>query len=362
MDNRNFYVNRIHFLSLKNDLKEFFSSQQYMLSKEFANDVLFTHEVKFNNAVENYNDDIQVVEQTILKQTRKLSIQEMRIVNLYHGYRYIFDYDKDINEDTLKVLYHKLSRGLLDEFELAHMGEFYREEPVYIYYSSNLNTEPDQGVSACDLDYFMEQFFAFVDKDFSCDGVDEYIKSQIMHFYFIYVHPYFDINGRTARTTSIWYLLNKMCYPYIIFNRGITYSKQTYYNVIRRCVKRGDVTPFVDYMLKTVLLELQKEYVIHHVNEEIPLSSIEHQTLHYILSLKGLKTVKDFTCFYNHHNEKLKPKAVYQDMILPLIEKEIVQVDRTTSTLIAPGLENIVFSFNDDRFDMDKEKVRLLKF
>ena len=61
---------------------------------------------------------------------------------------------------------------------------------------------------------------------------DIFLKSQIMHFYFVYIHPYYDINGRTARTTSMWYLLNKEAYPFIIFNRGISLNKKEYYRVL----------------------------------------------------------------------------------------------------------------------------------
>ena len=62
---------------------------------------------------------------------------------------------------------------------------------------------------------FMKEFF---DSDNNGEtfgnATDYFIKSQIMHFYFVYIHPYFDINGRTARTTSLWHLLNEKAYPF----------------------------------------------------------------------------------------------------------------------------------------------------
>ena len=67
----------------------------------------------------------------------------------------------------------------------------------------------------------MEYYFAFFNAPtFSQTMTDQYVKSQILHFYFVYIHPYFDVNGRTSRTMALWHLLNSQAYPYIIFNRG----------------------------------------------------------------------------------------------------------------------------------------------
>mgnify|MGYP003296361204 FL=1 len=76
-----------------------------------------------------------------------------------------------------------------------------------------------------------------------------------MHFYFVYIHPYFDINGRTSRTVAMWYLLNNSIYPYIIFNRGINFDS-TYDKTIRECKDRYEITKFLKYMLINVKKEL----------------------------------------------------------------------------------------------------------
>lgn len=357
-----FYINQGRLDYLKKDLEEFLKDQDYMLSKSFAQDVLFNHEVKFNNAVEEYNDDIDVVEETILHSGKKNKTEkERRILNLYKGYRYIFEEEQEINQDTLKVLYQKLSRRLLDPYDLERMGEFYRNDPVYIFYSMNMNTPPAEGLDAAFIQEYMNYYFEFIQNYPADDATAEYIKSQIMHFYFVYIHPYYDVNGRTSRTVSMWYLLNKEIYPYIIFNRGITLKKNNYYKVIRTCYKKVDVTPFVEYMLKNVFSELQKEYVIHQIREKVSISSLEHQTLQYILSLNSLKTVGDFRAFYNFRNEKKSSKDIFETMILPLLEKDILTIDRVCNSKLQSDFHNFLFSLNTENFDIEKEKVRLLK-
>ena len=359
MDNKYFSINNSRLENLKRDLDSFLIDQSFMLSKDFAKDVLFTHEVKFNNAVEEYNDDIDMIQKIIADPSKKnLTERERRILNLYKGYHYIFDEMKDINKDSLKNLYQILSHKLLSKADLVNMGEFYRNDPVYIFFSSNISTPPDEGINAEELDLYMEQFFSFVQTKNNLSLTEEYIKSQIMHFYFVYIHPYYDINGRTSRTTSIWYLLNNGAYPYIIFNRGISLQKNVYYKVIRRCKDEGNLTSFIEYMLNTVLVELQKEYLIHQIKDVKDISPLEHQSLQYILSLNGLKTFGDFSKFYNSHNEKKSPREIYQTMLLPLLDKDIIKVDRNSKKFLYEGLKNALFEFNLDNIDIEDFDVQ----
>lgn len=347
---------------IKRDLEIFLVDQDYMLSKDFAKDVLFTHEVKFNNAVEEYKDDVELIEKTISNPRKNnLTAQERRIMNLYKGYRYISGVEKEINKDNLKKLYDILSANLLSLDDLEHMGEYYRNEPVYIFFSDNINTPPDEGINAEEVEFYMEQLFSFIKEKSPTDLTDHYIKSQIMHFYFVYIHPYFDINGRTSRTMSLWYLLNNEVYPYIIFNRGISLQKNSYYKVIRKSKNSADITPFLEYMLKTVLTELEKEYLIHHYHELHNLTNIEHQTLQYILSLNGLKTASDFVSFYNHHNDKKRPKEVVEQMIMPLMDKGIISFERYSNSCMYGNEKKIVFDLNLNNLDIEKEKVKALK-
>ena len=120
----------------------------------------------------------------------------------------------------LRVLYDILSFNLLDERDLARMGTYYREAPVYILKNGRLDMELEEGVYYLKIAELMEYYFAFFNAPiFSQTMTDQYVKSQILHFYFVYIHPYFDVNGRTSRTMALWHLLNSQAYPYIIFNR-----------------------------------------------------------------------------------------------------------------------------------------------
>ena len=344
------------------ELELFLQDNKYMNSKEFSKNVLFSHEIKANNNIEGYNDDVGLVCDVISK---KIKIndkeKEQRIRNLYNGYRYIYG-DKEINKENLRNLYSILSRNLLSEEDLKHMGEFYREGPVYIFYSRNVEVEPDTGIPYQQLEQYMDEYFDYINSknNFSCN-TEYFIKSQIMHFQLVYIHPYYDINGRTARTTSMWYLLNNNIYPYIIFNRGISLNKNLYYKIIRDVKQYRNVTFFLNYMLDNVRTELEKEYVMDMIKSgSSHLNAVDYQSMYYILSMNGLLTVKDFITFYNNHNDKKRANEIYNDMLVPLLDKGIIIKERDTSTYISPNQKNFVFKLNSHMYENNPEKIKKL--
>lgn len=218
----------------REELEFFLQDNPYMNSEEFSKKVVFSHEIKANNDIEGYSDDIELVCDILNK---KIKIddknKEQRIKNLYKGYKFIYK-NKEINKENLQKLYSILSKNLLCKYDLENMGKYYRNDDVNIFFSSNISVEPDKGIDPEKIEKYMEEYFNYVNSNNNLmSDTDYFIKSQIMHFQLVYIHPYFDINGRTSRTTSMWYLLNNKVYPYIIFNRGIGLNLKDYYQIIR---------------------------------------------------------------------------------------------------------------------------------
>ena len=180
-----------------------------------------------------------------------------------------------------------------------------------------------------------------------------------MHFYFVYIHRYFDINGRTSRTVAMWYLLNNDIFPYIIFNRGINFDS-TYDRTIRECKDRYEITKFLKYMLINVKKELEKEYVMHHlrVASGERWKTLDYQTMEYILSMNGNMTVLDFAALYNRFNDKKKVKEIFETMLLPMIENGSLEIIRETKKDMFDREKNLVLSLNRKRIDeFDTSKI-----
>ena len=346
-----FYFRTESLMPVYAELEEFLEFITTMNDLHFAKKMLFSHELKANNQVEGYSDDLELIEDIIKKKTDNIKDEEKRarILNLYRGYQFILR-NRVMDDKHLKRLYNILSDGLLDSYDITHMGQNYREAPVYILDNGRLTGILDEGVNYQIIDKLIAKYFEFVNNyTLGNTQTDEYIKSQIMHFYFVYIHPYFDCNGRTSRTMSLWYLLKKKDYPYIIFNRGINFAGSKYDKIIKEAKETYDITYFLKLMLETVKIELEKEKVMQEYANatHYKFSGIDYQTILYILSMNNELSLANFSLVYNRFNDKRKVLDIYKEMIEPLIDAGILQVTRYTKKNLG-SVNNMEFVLNKD--------------
>lgn len=346
-----FYFRTESLMPVYAELEEFLEFITTMNDLHFAKKMLFSHELKANNQVEGYSDDLELIEDIIKKKTDNIKDEEKRarILNLYRGYQFILR-NRVMDDKHLKRLYNILSDGLLDSYDITHMGQNYREAPVYILDNGRLTGILDEGVNYQIIDNLIAKYFEFVNNyTLGNTQTDEYIKSQIMHFYFVYIHPYFDCNGRTSRTMALWYLLKKKDYPYIIFNRGINFAGSKYDKIIKEAKETYDITYFLKLMLETVKIELEKEKVMQEYANatNYKFSGIDYQTILYILSMNNELSLANFSLVYNRFNDKRKVLDIYKEMIEPLIDNNILQVTRYTKKNLG-SINNMEFVLNKD--------------
>ncbi len=160
------------------------------------------------------------------------------------------------NEENLFKLYTILSKDCLDEENLVKNGEFYRYDEVEI---SHYRGCPHNKIKDC-----MNSFFKYVNNVLNNNVQCEIsLLPHICHYYMIYIHPYFDYNGRTARMVSYWvYLLSgNNSFPPII-SEAINQTKNEYYKAIELSRdSHNDLTYFLKYMLS-----LSIDYILCYQN------------------------------------------------------------------------------------------------
>lgn len=359
----NIRINSEYLKPYKEELLEFIDGLDYMKTLKFARSMMISQEIKSNNVIEGIKDDLSIIDKVITQRKDDLSQTErQRIINLYHGYQYILTHKK-IDKDTLKELYQLLSENILKPRDKIRMGEYYRTAPVYIIKGNRLDIEPYMGMNENKIEYHMNQLFDFINNDILEETeIDKFVKSQIMHFYFVYIHPYFDVNGRTSRTVAMWYLLNNKDYPYIIFNRAIAFNQKNYEPNIIKGRNYGDITLFIKYMLESVEQELEKEYIIHNIekNTKEYLSKYDLQMLEYLLTMNGNITIKDLITIYNRYNSKDKLIKILEEKIYPLIDKKILIPKRYTKKYITSTIQNMEISLNPELIEFDRTKIKHL--
>ena len=61
VDDKNLYLIEEDLKRRREEMDDFLQGLDYMNSRDFSHDVLFSHEVQANNLIEGYKDDVELV-------------------------------------------------------------------------------------------------------------------------------------------------------------------------------------------------------------------------------------------------------------------------------------------------------------
>ncbi len=220
---------------------------------------------------------------------------ENKAYGIKRGLDFIAEPANKITEENLYRLFMLAVGDFLDDKDKLMPEHKYRHDSVY-FVGQNIE---HQGISYHLLKDYILNMIKYIQMD---DGLDQVIKSIIIHYYFAYLHPYFDGNGRMARLLQLWYLV-QIGYTsslFIPFSAYINESKGLYYKaftLISNNFKLSgtlDVTPFVSYFIDNVLTKLQNKAeptnALKQFNDLLQTGEItakEKDLFHYVLSAYG---------------------------------------------------------------------------
>lgn len=170
------------------------------------------------------------------------------VVNTIAGCNYA--YGRPITAKNVRKLWEKIVDSVCENTD--HMGKQYRDGMVYIGSAGRVIHTPAAPEMIPEL---MDQFFAFRE----ATEEDLLIRSFVAHFYFVYVHPFCDGNGRAARIMNASQLYHggyKKMKNLPLVN-AINNQLNGYYSSLAdsETVLNGvearwlDLSPFVSYML-----------------------------------------------------------------------------------------------------------------
>lgn len=212
--------------------------------------------------VENVPTTRKRLKELLEKEKQPESLNDVIIKNMDEGIKFVYSLP-EFNKDNLLKLYKILSKDCLKEKDEIKEGQYYRDDEVEI---DNYNGCPSNKVEEC-----MDSLFSFVKEKISKgDSLEQLYLPHICHYYIVYIHPYFDYNGRTARMVSLWInlLVNDEIMPPLI-SEAISQNKNEYYKALRDSRDaRNDITYFLLYILRTAV--------------------------HYVLCYKDLETIDQF--------------------------------------------------------------------
>ena len=186
------------------------------------------------------------------------SSNEIIVKNMLNAYSYI--QTNSINKENILTLYNIISNNCLKEDEKLLQDNYYRHEEVEII---GINERVvDKGVNHIKLNELMDDLIKYIHTNKSLD--DHNLAPHIIHYYLIYLHPYFDYNGRMARVLSYWYSIQyNPLFSSLFISEAINNpkNKTRYYNAISLSRKtNNDITYFLEYMAD-IIIEYSKVYI-----------------------------------------------------------------------------------------------------
>ena len=218
-------------------------------------------------------------------------IQEVK--NAYNLYNMFDKFDCYSEKDLL--LAHNVLTYLIDEesgkYRNHGEGVFDGDKVIFVAPPENM------------VPILMKDLFNWLKND---NETPLLIKSCIFHYEFVFIHPFGDGNGRTARFWQNLLLSNwNSVFEYIPLESQIYKCQSEYYHKINVCHKNGNSNQFIEFILlmlneilDEVLLSSQKEsrHISEQVNrllsvmdDEIPYSANELLSL---LNIKSKETLR----------------------------------------------------------------------
>ena len=194
---------------------------------------------------------------------------EQMVKNNYQALMYVLEHLEDpITAQTLIDIARMVTCGASDE-----TVEGFRTIPVYVTGREGIVYTPPDAAQVLAL---VDDLLAFI----TDSELHPLLKACIAHFYFVYVHPFTDGNGRTARALSYMMLLRTGYdfFRYFSISGLIAEERGRYYKAMRQVETSGnDMTYFIDYYsaMLSRSVDRMKEHLLGHVLTEKRMNALQ---------------------------------------------------------------------------------------
>lgn len=187
---------------------------------------------------------------------RQRDIQE--VINYRNVLEYIDtlrekDSEQEVNGDIISHLHKLTVEKILPKEECGH----WRQKQVVVKNSQTgeITFSPPPAI---EVPYQMEGFFHWINSK-KAEEIHPVLKSGVVHYELVRIHPFLDGNGRVARAMAILVLFKEGYDVKKFFSLEEHYDRDTvgYYGALRSA-EGGDLTGWLEYFTEGLALELDK--------------------------------------------------------------------------------------------------------
>ena len=251
-------------------------------------------EVEGTLDIENVPTTRRRFEELVYKDDKPKNANDRIIKNMANAIEFVLK-RPSFTKENLRYLYDLLSNDSLEYEDRLKDGELYRDDKVFV--------DGYEGCPSNKIEECMDSLFDFVNGNLAKNNGIRFLLPHIAHYYILYIHPYFDYNGRTARMVSLWiyFLINNDSYPPFISD-AINQTKGNYYSALSESRNaHNDITYFLLYIFDVSILYFLTYKNIEHIDallkeKSIVISNTDKDYIKRILvSAKGPFVYTDFT-------------------------------------------------------------------
>ena len=214
--------------------------RKYMISKSKIRSIHSSLAIEANSLslfdVENISENKQIL-------GKKNEVQEVK--NAIEAYNHINEYNYKSENDLLKL--HSLMMKYFDEDNgnYRNHGEGVKRKNEIIYMAPESILVPS----------LMKSLFEYINNS----ELNIIVLSAIFHYYFVFIHPFSDGNGRCARFWVTLMLINyDKNFEFIPLEEEIYLNQEKYYSAIAECHNNGNANVFIKFILHTIDSSLDK--------------------------------------------------------------------------------------------------------
>lgn len=259
----------------------------------------------------------------------------------------------------IREIYNHIVDDEIDEFEKPD-GDLFRKDITFVQKKSGSSKVIHKGIMP--EDNIIKSISAMIDF-LNNSQIPALIKIAIGHYYFGYIHPFYDGNGRTSRFISSLYMKKELSdLTAISLSRGCNDYQNKYlesFEITNSIANKGELNYFIENFLQIILneqkkmlqeLKVKKEQLDNFIEKLKSNPEIEEKELYYgimfvlgqnyFFSVSGIGlTVKDLSTIAK------KSKQIIREGLKELTSRGLVKTK---------GKRPVIYSLNEEYIENEQ--------
>ena len=227
---------------------------------------LISSELKSTNDLEGIESDKDEIIETTRNIINEKKPDQERLISMIKSYLLLIERDAlslPIDLKDIRKIYDEITFGEIEESDEPD-GKYFRTQAVYVQKKNTVSGEIiHEGVKGeKNIEGALKKLLNFLRKS----EIDLLIRIAIGHYYFGYIHPFYDGNGRVNRFISSMFIRSKYNYlTSMSLARGSWIEKTYYYKAFDRTnskINKGELNYFIDEFLR-ILISGQEDIIFN---------------------------------------------------------------------------------------------------